>query len=317
MSETKELVIPVAGMTCTNCANTVTRTLKRVDGVSDATVSYANERATVAYDPARVQPDALIHAVESAGYGATMATLDLPIAGMTCNNCANTISRNLRRVDGVLEAEASYASERAHVRYLPSMVEVSDIKRAIRDAGYSVIEVEGDEEAQVDAEQAARAADLADKKRKVIVGGTLTAIIMVLSMAEMVGIPLDFPGRLWLVAALTAPVQFWVGRDFYVGAWKAARNRTTNMDTLVALGSSVAFFYSLAILVLGLDPMHYHVYFRGRSDDHHTDHRGQISRGACQGAGGRGHPQAVGAAGAHGAHCARCGRGRRRGRCTD
>ncbi len=261
MTEIKELVIPIAGMTCTNCANTVSRTLKRVEGVNDAQVSYANERATVAYDPARVQPDALIHAVENAGYGATIATLDLPIAGMTCNNCANTISRTLRRVDGVLEAEASYASERAHVRYLPSMVEVSDIKRAIRDAGYSVIEVAGDDEAQVDAEQAARAADLAEKRRKLIVGAALTAMIMALSIPEMVGIHLDFPNRLWLIAALTAPVQFWVGRDFYVGAWKAAKNRTTNMDTLVALGSSVAFFYSLAILLLGLDTMHYHVYF--------------------------------------------------------
>ncbi len=261
MSDTKELVIPVVGMTCTNCANTVSRSLKRVEGVSDASVSYANERATVAYDPAVVKPDALIQAVENAGYGATIATLDLPISGMTCNNCANTISRSLRRVDGVLEAETSYASERAHVRYLPSMVEASDIKRAIRDAGYSVIEVAGDEEAQVDAEQAARAADLADKRRRLTVGVVLTTLVMALSIPEMVGLPFDFPGRLWVMAALAAPVQFWVGRDFYVGAWKAAKNRTTNMDTLVALGSSVAYFYSLAILLLGLDPMHYHVYF--------------------------------------------------------
>ena len=261
MSDTKELVIPVAGMTCTNCANTVSRSLKRVEGVSNASVSYANERATVAYDPAVVKPDALIQAVENAGYGATIATLDLPISGMTCNNCANTISRSLRRVDGVLEAETSYASERTHVRYLPSMVEVSDIKRAIRDAGYSVIEVAGDEEAQVDAEQAARAADLADKRLRLTVGVVLTTLVMALSIPEMVGLPFDFPGRLWVMAALTTPVQFWVGRDFYVGAWKAAKNRTTNMDTLVALGSSVAYFYSLAVLLLGLDPMHYHVYF--------------------------------------------------------
>ncbi len=261
MSDTKELVIPVAGMTCTNCANTVSRSLKRVEGVSNASVSYANERATVAYDPAVVKPDALIQAVENAGYGATIATLDLPISGMTCNNCANTISRSLRRVDGVLEAETSYASERTHVRYLPSMVEAHDIKRAIRDAGYSVIEVAGDEEAQVDAEQAARAADLADKRLRLTVGVVLTTLVMALSIPEMVGLPFDFPGRLWVIAALTTPVQFWVGRDFYVGAWKAAKNRTTNMDTLVALGSSVAYFYSLAVLLLGLDPMHYHVYF--------------------------------------------------------
>jgi Cu+-exporting ATPase len=132
----------------------------------------------------------------------------------------------------------------------------------VRDAGYKVIEVEGaGEQAQADAEQAARNAEIADKKRKLTVGAVLTAIIMVLSMAEMVGIPLDFPGRLWLVAGLTAIVQFYVGWDYYVSAWKALKNRTANMDTLVALGSSVAFFFSLAVLLLGLDPMHYHVYF--------------------------------------------------------
>jgi Cu+-exporting ATPase len=142
------------------------------------------------------------------------------------------------------------------------MVEVSDIKRAVRDAGYKVIEVEGaSEQEQVDAEQAARNAEIADKRRKVIVGAVLSTIIMILSMAEMVGIPLDFPGRLWLVAGLTAVVQVYLGKDYYVSAWKALKNRTANMDTLVALGSSVAFFYSLAILVLRLDPMHYHVYF--------------------------------------------------------
>ncbi|MGL4647992.1 MAG: heavy metal translocating P-type ATPase, partial [Caldilineaceae bacterium] len=257
----KELVIPVTGMTCVNCANTVTRSLKRVPGVTDAQVSYASERATVHFDPAQVKNEQLLGAIEGAGYGTAVANLDLPIAGMTCNNCAATITRTLKRVPGVLEADASYATEHARVRYLPSMVEVTDLKRAIRDAGYSVIEVAGDDEAQVDAEQAARAADIAEKWRKVVVGGLLSAVIMVLSMAEMVGIPFDFPGRLWLVAGLTAVVQFWVGRDFHVGAWKALRNRTTNMDTLVSLGSNVAFFYSLALLMMGLAGHHYHVYF--------------------------------------------------------
>lgn len=259
---TKQLIIPVTGMHCANCANTVSRNLKRMPGVTDASVSYASERAQVSYDPVLVQPEQMIKTLVDVGYGAAVAEADLPVAGMTCTNCANTIARSLRRLDGMLEADASYASERAHVRFLPSMLEITDIKRAIRDAGYRVIEVEGeDEDAQVDAEQAARNADIADKRRKLIVGGVLSAIIMVLSMAEMVGIPLDFPGRLWLVALLATPVQFLVGGDFYVSAWKALKNRTTNMDTLVVLGSSVAYFYSLAVLLLGLDPMHYHVYF--------------------------------------------------------
>jgi Cu+-exporting ATPase len=261
-AKTKQLTIPLLGMHCANCANTIGRGLKRMPGVDDANVSYANERAVISYDPKAVTPQQLIDMVKDLGYGAALAEADLPVAGMTCNNCANTITRSLKRVDGVLDVNTSYASERTHVTYLPSMVELGDIRRAVRDAGYKVIEVEGaSEQAQADAEQAARSAEIADKRRKLTVGAVLSTIIMVLSMAEMVGIPLDFPGRLWLVAGLTAMVQFYVGWDYYVSAWKALKNRTANMDTLVALGSSVAFFYSLAVLVLGLDPMHYHVYF--------------------------------------------------------
>lgn len=260
--KTRQITIPLLGMHCANCANTIGRGLKRMPGVNEANVSYANERAVITYDPKAVSPQQLIDMVKDLGYGAALAEADLPIAGMTCNNCANTITRSLKRLDGMLDVNTSYASERTHVTYLPSMLEVSDIRRAVRDAGYKVIEVEGaSEQAQVDAEQAARNAEIAEKRRKLIVGAVLGTIIMVLSMAEMVGISLDFPGRLWLIAGLTAIVQFYVGWDYYVSAWKALKNRTANMDTLVALGSSVAFFYSLAILVLGLDPMHYHVYF--------------------------------------------------------
>ena len=249
-------------MHCANCANTIGRNLKRTPGVDQVNVSYANERAVIDYDPKQVSPQQMIDVVKDLGYGAALAEADLPVAGMTCSNCANTITRSLKRLDGVLDVNTSYASERTRITYLPSMVEVTDIKRAVRDAGYKVIEVEGaSEQEQVDAEQAARNAEIADKRRKVIVGAVLSTIIMVLSMAEMVGIPLDFPGRLWLVAGLTAIVQVYLGKDYYVSAWKALKNRTANMDTLVALGSSVAFFYSLAVLALRLDPMHFHVYF--------------------------------------------------------
>ncbi|MBP7964355.1 MAG: copper-translocating P-type ATPase [Caldilineaceae bacterium] len=259
---TKELIIPVTGMHCANCSTTVARNLKRMKGVSDASVSYASERASVVYDPELVSPQEMETLLHEIGYGMTKAEADLAISGMTCNNCAATITRSLKRLDGVIEADASYASERATVTYLPSMVEMSDIKRAIRDAGYKVIETEGmDKAAQVDAEQAAREADIRDKRNKLIVGAILSAVIMTLSMGHMVGLNIHFPGQLWVVAALTVPVQFWVGRDYFTSAWKAAKNRTSNMDTLVALGSSVAFFYSLGVLILGLDTMRYPVYF--------------------------------------------------------
>jgi Cu+-exporting ATPase len=256
---TKRLSIPVTGMTCANCANTVARTLKRQDGVVEANVNFANERAEVIYEPSVLKPVDLMHSIEDVGYRVAEATIDLPIAGMTCANCAATIERALKRMDGVLEANVNFASESAHVRYLPTAVSRGDMKRLVSDIGYRVIEPEaGQGDAVEDAEMRARLAELNDRKRRLIVGIVLSAIIMVLSMGHDFGLIPHFAARGWLLLALTIPVQFWVGWPFLRSAWKAAGNRTANMDTLVALGSLAAFSYSLIVLVLGLDS---HLYF--------------------------------------------------------
>ncbi len=256
---TKRLTIPVTGMTCTNCSNTVARSLKRVNGVLEANVNFANERAEVIYDPAVVQPLQLMQTIESVGYGVAEATIDLPIAGMTCTNCAATIERNLRRLDGVLEANVNFASESAHVRYLPTAVSRSDMKRLISDIGYKVIEADAVAgETVEDAELKARAAELNDRKRRLLVGIALTIPIVILSMGHDFGLIPHFAARGWVLLLLTIPVQFWVGGLFLRSAWKALLNRTANMDTLVAMGSLAAFFYSVVVLVLGLDA---HLYF--------------------------------------------------------
>jgi Cu+-exporting ATPase len=259
MTTTKRLSIPVTGMTCTNCANTITRTLKRKEGVVEANVNYANERAEIIYDPAMVKPLDLMHSIEGVGYGVAEATADLPIAGMTCANCAATIERTLKRMDGVLDASVSYATENAHVRYLPTAVSRADMRRRVDEIGYKVIEPQaGEGEAVEDAELKARMAELNDRKRRLIVGIVLSILIMVLSMGHDFGLIPHFAARGWLLLVLTIPVQFWVGWPFLRSAWKAALNRTANMDTLVALGSLAAFTYSTVVLVLGLDS---HLYF--------------------------------------------------------
>ena len=256
---TKRLSIPVTGMTCANCANTITRTLKRKDGVVEANVNFANERAEIIYDPAVVKPVELMHSIEGVGYGVPEATADLPIAGMTCANCAATIERTLKRMDGVMEASVSYATESAHVRYLPTAVSQADMRRRVNDIGYKVIEAQtGEGEAPEDAELKARMAELNDRKRRLTVGIVLSTIILVLSMGHDFGLIPHFAARGWLLFALTIPVQFWVGWPFLRSAWKAALNRTANMDTLVSLGSLAAFTYSTVVLVFGLDS---HLYF--------------------------------------------------------
>ena len=256
---TKRLSIPVTGMTCANCANTITRTLKRKEGVVEANVNFANEHAEIIYDPAVVKPVELMHSIEGVGYGVPEATADLPIAGMTCANCAATIERTLKRMDGVMEASVSYATESAHVRYLPTAVSQADMRRRVNEIGYKVIEAQaGEGEAPEDAELKARMAELNDRKRRLTVGIVLSTIILVLSMGHDFGLIPHFAARGWLLFALTIPVQFWVGWPFLRSAWKAALNRTANMDTLVSLGSLAAFTYSTVVLVFGLDS---HLYF--------------------------------------------------------
>ncbi|MBS1252348.1 MAG: Copper-exporting P-type ATPase [Anaerolineales bacterium] len=253
----KKLDLPVTGMTCANCALTVERNLKREAGVQAANVNFANEHALVEFDPEAVSTGELVHLVEDIGYGVATAKIDLPIAGMTCANCATTIERTLQRLDGVVDASVNFASEKAMVAYVPGVVSRVDLVRAVEDAGYEggtppVIEVEGAEQTLEDVEQQAREAEIRSKRNKLIVGAILGSLVMLVSMGPELGLLPHIPYAAWIAFALATPVQYYLGRDFYVSAWKATQNRTANMDTLVALGSSVAYFYSAAVLIFDI-----------------------------------------------------------------
>ncbi|MFQ5856718.1 MAG: HAD-IC family P-type ATPase, partial [Anaerolineae bacterium] len=249
---TRKLSLPVTGMTCANCAMTIERNLKRQAGVQDANVNFANEQAMVEYDPGAVSASDLVHVVEDIGYGVASARIDLPIAGMTCANCAMTIERSLNRLGGVISANVNFANEKTSVTYLPGVVGRADLIHAVEEAGYEVIQVEGAEQTLEDAEQLAREAEIRDKRNKVIVGAVLGVLVMLVSMGPELGLIPHLPFSAWIAFALATPVQFYLGRDFYVSAWKATKNKTANMDTLVALGSSAAYFYSAAVLVFGI-----------------------------------------------------------------
>ncbi len=185
----------------------------------------------------------------------------LNITGMNCNNCANTVSRVLNGLDGVENADTSFASERSTIDFNTSITTLEKIISAVTEAGFGVTTSTSD---FIETE-AARQADLTNKRHKLIVGSILSIGVMLLSMGHMLGIHniagMSFTQQHWLAALLTVPVLFWVGKEYYVGAWQAAKMRSTNMDTLVALGASVAFFYSLAVLMLELDIQEFPVYF--------------------------------------------------------
>ena len=201
-------------------------------------------------------------AVASADTSSAEDVLTLAVSGMRCDNCAATISKRLDALPGVTESRVSYALEDARIRFDPAAVSPRALVEAVEAAGYNARLASRTGPDKADAAAASReAVELADVRRRMWTGVGLSALIMFLGMGPAwLGLA-DFPGRLVIVAGLAAIVQFHVGRDFYLGAWRAARARTTNMDTLVSLGSSTAFFYSLGALVLGLDPALFPLYF--------------------------------------------------------
>ena len=259
MPETKQLILPITGMTCANCVATVERNLKKVDGVRSAAVNLSSERATVEFDPSLATLGALIERVERAGYGVASGEADLLIRRLSDDNDTRRLEKTLRGLAGVLEAQVSIASERARVRYVPTVVSQAEIRRAVTTAGLEAVETGGEAE---DAERKARQAEIAQQRRFLMVGLLFTIPLFLLAMGR------DFdllphtishaPWMSWLTFVLATPVQFYVGWQYYVGAYKALRNRSANMDVLIAMGSSAAYFYSLPVILGWLSG---HAYF--------------------------------------------------------
>ena len=262
----KQLTLPVTGMTCANCVAAVERNAKKVPGVSEAVVNFASERVTINYDPELANPQAVIERIEKAGYGVPTATLELPLTGMTCANCASTIQRRLNKTEGVLEANVNFASEKALVTYAPGAVTRADLVAAVRQAGYDVVEAQPDEAIE-DAEAAAREAEVHHQQRRFVIGLIFSLPLFLFSMSRDLGFLGHWAHDLWvnwLFLLLASPVQFYVGWDYYVGAYKSLRNGSANMDVLVAMGSSVAYLYSVAVLIaqsVGSNAWGDHVYF--------------------------------------------------------
>jgi Cu+-exporting ATPase len=252
MSDKKTTVqLPITGMTCASCVARNEKALRKVKGVDDASVNFATEKATIAFDPEVVSANELVHAVEAAGYGVVTAQETLPILGMTCASCVSRVERALRKPPGVLKADVNLATEKATVTYIPGQASRDDLVAAVKAAGYDVVEeppagaADGAASA-VDVAEAARAAAYRALKLKVIVGFALSVVIFAGTMQ-----PDWFPFLpSWLhngyvLWALATPVQFWVGGQFYTTAWAALRHGTTTMNTLIAMGSSAAYFYSV------------------------------------------------------------------------
>ncbi len=261
MSE-KNIIFPVTGMTCANCAANIERSLNKMNGIQKAAVNFASEKVNIRFDPGQTTVTELVATIQRAGYGVVAHHLELPITGMTCANCAANIERTLnKKVPGVTQAAVNFASERAAIDYVPAIVSIDHIIAAIEKVGYGVIVPEDSQQGE-DAEQFARQAEIRNQTRKFMVGVVFALPLFTLSMLRdfsFIGVWSHAQWMNWLFAFLATPVQFYTGWDYYVGGFKSLRNKSANMDVLIALGSSVAYFYSLVVLLFPFAGQH--VYF--------------------------------------------------------
>ncbi|MFE5321406.1 heavy metal translocating P-type ATPase [Paenibacillus sp. NPDC056579] len=240
----QQTTMQISGMTCAACANRIEKGLKKIDGVADANVNFALERASVTYDPNKVDLTNLEQKIEALGYGTVKDSVDFVLTGMTCAACAAKIEKVLNKLPGVSSATVNFALETAHVEYSSAEVSVEDMIARVKKIGYG---------AQVKQDQAAdgdhRHKEIAAQKRKMWISALLSfpllwAMVSHFSFTSWIYLP-ELLMNPWVQLALAAPVQLIIGWQFYVGAYKALRNKSANMDVLVALGTSAAFFYSL------------------------------------------------------------------------
>jgi Cu+-exporting ATPase len=259
MTENRLITLPITGMTCANCSSAVERALKKGAGVSSASVNLSSERATVEFNPQETTLTDLVGRVQHAGYDIAEGEADLIIKRMSDDNDARRLEKALSAIEGVSDVRVSFTTEKVQLRYIPTLVSQTDLRRAISAAGFEALEAGGDAE---DAEGAARQREIDDQKRLLTIGLIFTVPLFIIAMSGDLGLlPMQVSHSTWIkwiMLLLALPVQFYVGAQYYVGAFKSLRNGSANMDVLVSLGTSAAFLYSLPV-TFGWLPGH--VYF--------------------------------------------------------
>jgi Cu+-exporting ATPase len=245
---TKQTSLQITGMTCAACANRIEKGLNKLEGVTEANVNFAMERATVTYDPSRIDAAKMEQSIQKLGYDTAKEAVDLQLEGMTCAACAQRIEKTLNKLPGVRAATVNFAMETAHVVYNPVELAVSDMQKRVEKLGYKAVpkQEQGDPSEH-------RQQEISKQKRKLLVSAILSlpllwSMVSHFSFTTWIWIPELFMNP-WFQLIMATPVQFYIGRQFYEGAYKALRNGSANMDVLVSLGTSAAYFYSLYLTI--------------------------------------------------------------------
>jgi len=246
----KKVELPITGMSCASCVAKIEKGLSKMSGIVDAKVNFATEKATVTFDPSRAHMGNFVTTIRDLGYEAGIEKVTLPIHGMSCASCVKKVEDALNGLEGVVRASVNFATERATVQYISGPVSMGDFKKAVKDAGYEVLEVgRVEKEDIVDRERAAREGEYRRLKRKFIAGLILVIPIFLLGHWRTLALSnlfdLSRQVNFYLQLIFQTPIQFWVGWQFYVGAWRAAKHKSADMNTLIAVGTSAAYIYSV------------------------------------------------------------------------
>lgn len=241
----KEATLQITGMTCAACSNRIEKGLKKIEGVKEANVNLALERSTIIFDPSKTSPQAFEEKIEKLGYGVVSEKAEFAITGMTCAACSTRIEKGLNKLEGVTKASVNLALETASVEYSPSQIDPQDITQRVEKLGYGA-KLKSEEKEE---EQSYREKEVSKQKGKfwfsfILSVPLLWAMVSHFTFTSFIPLPHMLMNP-WVQLALATPVQFVVGKQFYIGAFKALRNKSANMDVLVALGTSAAYFYSL------------------------------------------------------------------------
>lgn len=248
----KQIELPIEGMTCAACAARIEKNLNKLSGVQ-AVVNFANEKAHVNYDENQVNTGTLINAIEKAGFHVAPQSVQLQLRKMTCAACAGHIEKALNKLPGVT-AIVNVATETAKVNFIPGVATVDNLIATVVNAGYDASEITESSHAE---EKVRRLAAYQAELRLFWISSALTLPLVLQMGAMFSGHEMDMLPR-WLQWILATPVQFWIGRRFYIGGWHSLRGGGANMDVLVALGTSMAYFFSAVVTAFALDQ---HVYF--------------------------------------------------------
>ncbi len=255
-----QISFSIEGMTCAGCSSRVEKALNAHDGVTRANVNLAIERADISFDPDKTNPAELAQAVRDTGFDVPTETVSLDVDGMTCAACAGRVEKAIRAIPGVIDARVNAATDRADVDWLGG--DTSILTDAVSNSGYAA-SLRLSAAAQRKQQQQERAdRQKAQNRREMMIFAisvALTAPLVIQMILRMIGIDISMPG--WLELALATPVQFWIGARFYKGAWSSIKAGSGNMDVLVAMGTSAAYFFSLVMLLRLGEAAVGHLYF--------------------------------------------------------